>query len=102
MYIRGDVVLVRFQYDDSDESKVRPALVLDTIDSNSKTCKITSVNNSRKMAGRWIEKDSEVGNCMGITVDSFISVGDKYMVRTSTIIKKIGYCPIVDEIDPPK
>ncbi len=102
-YDRGDVVLVHFPWENRDgdiEMKVRPGVVLRSEgDQERLIIQITSKNRSDKLPGKWILKASEVGIQMGILTDSFINYTVQRELHTRDIIRKIGYCKIIDEIE---
>ena len=102
-YDRGDVVLVYFPYRDENNNlvvKVRPAVILSLEgDQERIIIQVTSKNRSDKLRGLWVVKDSTDGREMGLRTDSFINITYQITITLRDIIRKIGYCPLIDKID---
>lgn len=92
----GDVVLVKFPWENSDGSvdfKVRPAVVWSIEGPQERLMiQVTTKNRSAKLPGVWIKKDSPEGKKMGLLMDSFINVGTQKEVRFIDITRLIGQC----------
>ena len=103
VFDRGDVVLVHFPWTNNDgeiESKVRPGLVLRVEGPEERLIiQITSKNRSDQFPGKWVLKDSDLGQEMGLLVDSFIHYTKTAELHLRDIIRKIGYCKIIDDIE---
>lgn len=102
-YDVGAVVLVHFPYKDHDghiQVKPRPGIIyrLDG-DRERVIIQITTTNRSNELPGIWVPKDSDKGKKMGILKDSFINVGTQLCLKFEDIIRVIGYCPLMNEID---
>lgn len=101
-YSEGDVVLVHFPYIDNEginQCKVRPGVVTEQSDHNEYLMvQITSKNRSKTNRGIWVLKDSPEGNMMGILTDSFINLEQSIELKVRDIVRKIGNCPFLDEI----
>lgn len=103
MYRPGDVVLVPFPYTDQTGKEVvkkRPAVVysVEGIDENI-VLKITSKNKSHIEPGIWVMKDSKEGKQMGLLQDSYICAKTELLLKHSYILRKIGRCPFMEDLD---
>ena len=102
-YEVGEVVLVLFPYQDHNgdiQVKTRPGLIYQLDGDRERVIiQITTTNRSDKLPGKWIPKDSEIGKKMGLLADSFINAGTQLCLRFEDIIRVIGFCPIMDEIE---
>jgi len=100
-YKRGDVVMLHFPFkEDPTKTKFRPAVVLeDEDDPIFALIQCTSTNRSDKLKGLWVIKDSPEGRIMGILKDTFINVSNVVRLNRYAIYRKIGVCPLMDEID---
>ncbi len=103
VYDRGDVVLVHFPWTNEDgiiESKVRPGLILRVEGPQERLIiQITSKNRSDHFPGKWILKDSDIGREMGLLTDSFIHYTQQAELHFRDIVRKIGFCRLIDEIE---
>lgn len=100
-YNIGDVVLVQWAWKEDGEIKVipRPAVVLQVeADQEWLVIKLTSTNRSDNYRGKWILMDSDNGKKMGLREDSFIHYKEQRQYHLRFIIRKIGYCPIIEDI----
>lgn len=103
IYDKGDVILVPFPYINESGNKivkVRPALILNKVNNDDLAILyITSKNRSDSLKGKWILKDSDIGIKMGLKVDSFIQVMRSVLIKNNDIIRLIGNCPIMEELN---
>lgn len=103
-YEKGDVVLcyfpLKYQNQEKYQLKLRPALVVSVYygEEDFITVQLTTKNRSGKTLGKWIPKDSDIGRAMGLLKDSFINARYTARVKRAHIVRKIGFCPIIDEI----
>lgn len=88
----GDVVLIPFPFEDSNELKRRPALVLKVEEELMLILlKITTKNKSDHNKGIWVKKNSDRGQYMGLTKDSFIDCSRQVQVPANEVIERIGF-----------
>ena len=103
IYDRGDVVLVYFPWTNKEgnmEMKMRPGLVLRVEGPQERlVIQITSKNRSDNFPGKWIIKDSDLGKQMGLRMDSFVNYTVQKELTLRDIIRKIGYCGLIDKIE---
>lgn len=103
-YEKGDVVLcyfpLKYKNNQNYQLKTRPALVLSVYYGGEDfiSVQITTKNRTGKSPGKWIPKDSKIGKEMGLLHDSFINAGYSARIERRHIIRKIGFCSIVEEI----
>ena len=64
-----------------------------------KLAQITSTDRRDKLIGLWITKNSSEGKQMGLLTDSFINLSNTVNVKKFVIVKYIGSCPLMDEIE---
>ncbi len=98
---QGSVVIVAFKYQESNQVKKRPALVLEVFPKSYYLCQITSTDGRGKRPGKWIEKDSDVGQEMGLLNSSYINyVQAKEVMKTMVFIppSPVGYCFLINQI----
>jgi len=102
-YNIGDVVLVNFPWTNEDGTisyKIRPAIVREfSGDKERVIIQITSKNRSDKLPGIWVLKDSNEGQEMGLKADSFINVEIQAEIEFRDILRSIGTCPYMEEIE---
>lgn len=99
-YEVGDVVWAYFHFEEKNDTKARPVIILEILEDESFVCMITGTNRSTTQKGRWVTKDSEVGKKMGLLKDSFINVSRKIVVKNYMLEKDgwLGKCPFVEEL----
>jgi mRNA-degrading endonuclease toxin of MazEF toxin-antitoxin module len=98
-YKRGDVVLAAFFYQESRETKRRPVVILEAYNDFSYTCMITGTDGRTNKKGLWVTKDSKEGIEMNLEKDSFISAERTQELNNIMLIKYMGYCPLIDELE---
>src|SRR4030042_2216678 len=98
---RGDVVIALFPFEEDPYSlKPRPIVIIrEDCASEYYVCKITKTDRCSTQKGFWILKDSHEGKTMGLDFDSFVSVTKRRLIDKKLVIKKIGICPFMDNID---
>ncbi len=103
-YQRGDVILADYSYFDSVKGrfdfKPRPFVIVDVeeeTDNISVMCS-SQIHQSLNYKGIVVLQKSEEGKRMGLEEDSFIYLNKTIVLTNREIIRKIGYCPIIDEI----
>ena len=98
-YERGDVVLVAFKFQETSETKKRPAVVIESYHDSCLICQITSRDRRGERRGFWVAKESSDGEKMGIEMDSFINADVTQEVSFLMIFKTIGFCPFIDKLE---
>jgi mRNA interferase MazF len=103
-YKRGDVILVRYPNSDLKTYKKRPALVIqsDRIETGlpQQIVALITSNLSRTGSTRvLVERNSPVGQQMGIQTDSVIMTDNLATVLEREIDQLIGNCPILEQVD---
>ena len=103
-YERGDVVLVSFPNADLVTFKRRPALIVqDHLVSTGLSqfiFALISSNLSRRGPTRVrIDAATKPGRTMGLLTDSVVVTDNLATVSVSALIKTIGKCPVMDQID---
>jgi mRNA interferase MazF len=101
---RGDVILVRFPNSDFRTYKKRPALIVqsDSLQTGLPQKIVVPITSNLNRTGKTrirIERDSPIGQQMGLVVDSVIVVDNLATVLEREIDKKIGNCPLMIEIN---
>jgi hypothetical protein len=101
MYQAGDVVFCRFPIEeDPVRFTKRPALVLRTLPNNHfRIAKITSTDRRGQCVGLWITQLSHAGRKMKLRTDSFLNLSRIEDVPDFAIIRLMGICPIMKEVD---
>ena len=99
-YLRGFVVNVFFPYDDVNDGKTRPGIILEKCSDDEYTIVyITKTDLRGKCRGRWIEKSSKEGIAMRLTHDSFINYERIKDLKVIFIDSYRGRCEFIDEIE---
>ncbi|WP_131535508.1 type II toxin-antitoxin system PemK/MazF family toxin [Pedobacter nototheniae] len=101
-YKRGDVLLVYFPYqDDPDQSKKRPAVLLEDAIDDHIVVKCTKTDKSQYGPCIFIEKDSEEYNEMGLWEPTYISIAETAELTKWDIYSYLGECPesLMDKIE---
>ena len=98
-YHPGEVVVVSFPFQEGNQVKTRPALILsEDAPDEYLLCQITSRNRSATHKGIWVMKDSSEGKHMCIETDSFINAEVTAVVNKYAIHKMIGICSHLEQI----
>lgn len=103
-YRTGDVVLAYLAFTDAETgyitSKIRPFVVIDIEDETGNIVVIcsTKTHKSLKFKGRVVLKDSEENKEMKFLEDTFIYLDKTVTLTNKEILKRIGICPIIDEL----
>jgi mRNA interferase MazF len=103
-YKRGDVILVRYPSSDLRTYKKRPAFIVQSDDISTgvpqRIVALITSNLSRTGATRVpIQKDSDVGQQMGLLKDSVVVADNLATVVDREVDRKIGACPVMDRVD---
>jgi len=106
-YRRGDVVLIDFSFFDKEKGrfdfKPRPFVVINVIeefdDENITVMCTTKTHKSEKYPGVVVLATSDGGKQMKITEDSLIYCNKSYLFSNKEILRRIGTCPFVDQIE---
>lgn len=69
-YKVGDVVWAYFRFEESNETKARPVVILEILEYQSYICMITSKDLRGTCKGVWVLKDSPDGQQIGLLKDS--------------------------------
>jgi mRNA interferase MazF len=103
IYRRGDVVLTWFPHSDLETFKKRPAVLVQSDamlrDLPQRTCLMIS---RTPRAGAYrvrVRKDSPEGAAMGILADFTIHADHIQTLDDKLIIKKIGRCTCMEQVD---
>ncbi|MFN8886656.1 MAG: type II toxin-antitoxin system PemK/MazF family toxin, partial [Cyclobacteriaceae bacterium] len=102
MYRVGDVVLCNFPYrEDPTQFTKRPALVMKVTNAGLSymLAQITSTNRTDSLTGFWIEVTSKKWSSMGLKNDSFINLSNILEVPSFGIIRLLGTCEQMQEIE---
>nr|WP_207787859.1 type II toxin-antitoxin system PemK/MazF family toxin [Candidatus Thiosymbion oneisti] len=94
---RGDVILVRFPNSDLKTYKKRPALVVQADGLNTalgqRIATLITSNLARTGQTRvLVQKDSDLGKCMGLRMDSVVVTDNLVTVLEREMDKVIGKC----------
>lgn len=100
---RGDVILVRFPNADFKTYKKRPALIVqsNSIKTGLRRKIVAPITSNLQRQGDTrirIDRDSCIGQQMGLIMDSVIVVDKLETVLEREIDKKIGDCPIMKQV----
>jgi len=103
-YKRGDVVIIRFPNSDLKTYKKRPALVVQADDLNTgisqKIVAMITSNTDRSGPTRiFVEKNSRLGEQMGILSDSVVVADNLATILEREIDKVIGMCTATTAVD---
>jgi mRNA interferase MazF len=101
---KGDVILVRFPNADFKSYKKRPTLIVqsDSLKTGLSQKIVVSITSNLQRKGKTrikISQNSSIGKMMGIVMDSVIVVDNLATVLEKEIDKKIGICPIMEEVN---
>jgi mRNA interferase MazF len=102
--VRGEVVLVSFPNSDLTTFKKRPALV---VQDNSVYTGLSQLilalitSNLSRMGATRVRVDAATtdGRVMGLVTDSVIVTDNLATVSTRAILKSIGKCKVMDQVD---
>lgn len=103
-YRRGDVILVRYPNSDLLTYKKRPVLVVQAEEVNTglsqRIVALITSNLARTGATRvTIQKDSAVGQQMGLLTDSVVMADNLATVLDREVDRVIGHCPVMEQVD---
>lgn len=102
-YKRGDVVWVKFPYEENPaRTKERPAiLVEDEVDGKSLVVKCTKTDKSKYGPCIFIQPGTKEYKLMGLSFPTYISINEEIELSKYFILRLIGFCPetIMDKID---
>jgi mRNA interferase MazF len=94
---RGDVVIVDFPFTDTDEAKVRPAVVIQNDRDNTKLRKtvIVMVTGNLRRNGDpshvFVDPTDAVGASAGLRFPSLISCNNLFTIEQAGIIRVLGH-----------
>ncbi len=103
-YRRGDVLQVRFPNSDLMTYKKRPVLVVQADDPfpGSDRRFVASITSNLNRIGRTrilVRKNTQMGQEMGLLMDSIIVVDNLATVFDDDVDKKIGNCPSMTKVE---
>ncbi len=103
-YKRGDVILVRYPNSDLVTYKRRPALVVqaDDVDTGLRQRLVALITSNLSRTGETrvaIQKDSAVGQQMGLMADSVVMADNLATVLDREVDRVIGTCPVMEQVD---
>lgn len=99
IYKPGDVVYASFPFQDTRDTKPRPAVIIEVFPDSSFSCMITGTDLRGRNKGIWVEKDSEAGKLMGLGKDSFINAERTETISNSMIFNIMGFCPLLEDLE---
>ena len=99
-YKVGDVVWAYFRFEESNETKARPVVILEILEDESYVCMITGTDLRGTCDGVWVLKDSPEGREMGLLKDSFVNASRKIIIKNYMIEEDgwLGFCPFVEDL----
>ncbi|MBE5322116.1 type II toxin-antitoxin system PemK/MazF family toxin [Pedobacter sp. MR2016-19] len=101
-YKRGDVLLVYFPFQDNpNESKKRPAVLLEDAIDDHLVVKCTKTDKSKYGPCIFIDKGTKNYNEMGLWEPTYISIGETVELTKYEIHSYLGECPeeLIDKIN---
>ncbi len=103
-YKRGDVILVRFPFADLTSYKKRPALIVlgDGVQSEFNQTVAVMITSNLQRTGPTripINLQDTAAKVMGLLTDSVIVTDHLATIEEREIDKKIGYCPLMADVD---
>jgi len=100
-YQPGQVVFAFFPFEETNETKKRPVVIVEVFPDSTFSCMITGTDKSAYCKGIRILKDSKEAKAMKLKKDSFINTERATTLNNNMILFPMGMCPplLLEEIE---